>query len=54
VRRSVQANGENLSLDEVAAGIDGLAQKGLLRLEQSVMFLTDEGYEEILKSANFR
>ncbi len=54
VWRSVQASGENMSLDEVAAGIDGLIKKELLRAEQSVMFLTDDGYEQILKSSNIR
>ncbi len=49
VWRGVQANGVDLSLDEVALGIDGLVQKGLLRLDKSVLFLTDAGYGEILK-----
>ena len=48
VWRSVQASGDELSLDEIASAIEGLVQKGLLRFDQDVAFLSDAGYEEIL------
>ncbi|VAW15528.1 hypothetical protein MNBD_ALPHA12-637 [hydrothermal vent metagenome] len=48
VWRNVQASGQELSLDEIASALDALAQKGLLRFDQGVAFLTDAGYEEIL------
>ena len=47
--RSIQAQGSDLTLDDISLGIKGLAEKGFLRLdeERSIAHLTDKGYELI-------
>jgi len=49
--RSLEANrpDPNRKLEDISAGIQGLVEKGLLRInEKEHVILTDSGYEEIL------
>jgi len=47
--RGLQANGSDVALDDIAPGLESLAQKGLLKLEDRVVYLTDQGYEMICR-----
>ncbi len=49
VWRSLQANNIEMSPDDIASGISSLADKGLLRLDGGIIYLTDTGYEVICR-----
>ncbi len=42
--RGLQASDTNVSFDDIAPNLTSLAEKGLLRLDDGVAYLTDEGY----------
>ena len=49
VWRTLEANSTSLSMDDLAAALNGLVEKGLLSREEGkdVLRLTDAGYQQI-------
>jgi len=49
VWRGLQANDTQVTVDDIAPGLTSLAEKGLLRLDDGIAYLTDEGYEVVCR-----